>query len=77
MWHVDTTERYSATRKNKITPSAATWEPGGLPSTGPHRVRHARSDLAAAATWRQLEIITPSETPQKDKCHVAILICGL
>ena len=26
-----------------------TGEPGGLPSTGSHRVRHDRSDLAAAA----------------------------
>ena len=25
------------------------WEPGGLPSMGSHRVRHDRSDLAAAA----------------------------
>ena len=26
-----------------------TGEPGGLPSLGPHRVRHGRSDSAAAA----------------------------
>ena len=33
-----------------------TGEPGGLPSMGPHRVGHDRSDLAAAAAaavmWR-------------------------
>ena len=29
-----------------------TGEPGGLPSLGSHRVRHDRSDLAAAAIRR-------------------------
>ena len=28
-----------------------TAEPGRLPSVGSHRVRHDRSDLAAAARW--------------------------
>ena len=32
-----------------------TEEPGGLPSTGLHRVRHDWSDLAEAATWSILE----------------------
>ena len=31
-----------------------TWEPGGLPSMGSHRVRHDWSDLAAAADSYQL-----------------------
>ena len=30
-------------------------EPGGLPSMGSHRVRHDRSDLAAAAAAAELE----------------------
>ena len=29
-----------------------TWEPGGLPSVGSHRVGHNRSDLAAAAAMQ-------------------------
>ena len=32
-----------------------TGEPGGLPSLGSHRVRHDRSDLAAAAAKENLE----------------------
>ena len=32
-----------------------TEEPGGLPSMGSHRVRHDRSDLAAAAAAAELE----------------------
>ena len=31
-----------------------TGKPGGLPSMGSHRVRHAWSDLASAAAWRVL-----------------------
>ena len=32
-----------------------TWEPGGLPSMGSHRVGHDWSDLAAAAATRECE----------------------
>ena len=36
--------------------SPGTGEPGGLLSMGSHRVGHDRSDLAAAAAARQLEL---------------------
>ena len=37
-----------------------TGEPGGLPSMGLHRVRHDRSDLAAAAAYTFYSFGTPS-----------------
>ena len=30
-----------------------------------------------AATWMELESITPSERNQKDKCHMVSLICRI
>ena len=36
-------------------------EPGGLPSTGSHRVRHDWSYLAAAAAWKMSKKISLSE----------------
>ena len=35
-----------------------TGEPGGLPSRGLHRVRHDRSDLAAAAELEEIMYMT-------------------
>ena len=35
-----------------------TGEPGGLPSMGPHRVRHKGSDLAAAAAGQLWPLIS-------------------
>ena len=49
---------------SSILPWRIPWmgEPGGLPSMGSHRVRHDRSDLAAAAAARLLNIFCRSIT---------------
>ena len=48
-------------------------EPGGLPSMGSHRVRHDRSNLAAAADMQQ----TGNRPPKggHDLC-VCVCVCG-
>ena len=53
-----------------------TWEPGGLPSMGSHRVGHDWSDLAAAAAaaWRPTR---PLRTNTQKRCpfHYRVLEC--
>ena len=49
-FHFDALEKEMATHSSVLAWGIpGTGEPGGLPSVGSHRVRHNRSDLAAAA----------------------------
>ena len=48
-FHCDELEKEMATHSSVLAwRIPGTWEPGGLPSMGSHRVRHDSSDLAAA-----------------------------
>ena len=33
--------------------------------------------MPSATTWRDLEVVIPSEVSEKDKHHMASLICGV
>ena len=51
-FHFHTLEKEMATHSSVLAwRILGTGEPGGLPSMGSHRVRHDRSDLAAAAAY--------------------------
>ena len=62
-FHFPALEKEMATHSSVLAwriPGTA--EPGGLPSTGSHRVRHDWSDLAAAAAYTQEAIIIVKTT---------------
>ena len=54
-----------------------TWEPGGLPSVGSHRVGHNRSDLAAAAAMQIWGFPGGSNGKESAKARDSYLIPGL
>ena len=54
-----------------------TWEPGGLPSMGSHRVGHDWSDLAAAAAYDILGDIRVSLVVQWLRIHLLMQVQSL